>query len=293
MGNIFFTWECSQLETIIRFCQTTAVQFIHLQTPDARPAGEPKVWYHVSVIVILIFDLLGVTIQPDELVSFFEGTLGPSSDNDEHPSSDLDGGCSSLDPDPTPSLTLASSDATGFGDSQPERLGVESQGLNRRKKMRLEHILKSDGIDTQSPDHELDVDFLVSLIRQRDRTIDSLRSQKRRLQQDLRRAKEKLAKNQEKHSKDLDARTSKTDFDIHRCTTKWEENGLKWSWITPQGQANVAVTLSERSLILCFLGMICIDVLVEYQLLVQKGNYCLSCFGVFVSLTDDTSDCVR
>ena len=159
-----------------RFCQTTAVQFIHLQTPDARPAGEPTVWYHVTVIVILVFDLLGVTIPPDELVSFFEETLGPSSDNDEHPSSELDGGCSSLDP--TPSLTMSSSDATGFGDSQPERLRVESQGMNRRKKMRLEQVLKEDGIDTQSPDHELDVDSLVSLIRKRDRTIENLRSQK-------------------------------------------------------------------------------------------------------------------
>ena len=149
----------------------------------------------------------------------------------------------------SPGMQIASGDADG----EPQL--PAAQVVGRRKRLRLQRAAYSS-MASQCEEHrerepsgqddaDLDMSHVLGMLKQKDKRIAKLQSDKKKLQQLLRRAQARMAKQTAAHHEQVQALTACKDFDLQRRTENWEGK-RKWSWLTSTGQINVAVPwLSE------------------------------------------------
>lgn len=267
--NEFWTTLCTQSNVsgwrrFSRFCQSTARHFEIVSDPDTAPS-EDEVLYLAGVVVMVLFDLLGIRVQPSELEDFLQSTV--SSDHDSMSDSEM---MPFTDPTADHSSCSSSLEITDKGSEDCRMVSggdmLETpEPMNRQKKTEMQRVLRNNvgttsNISVEGAQGELDVKSLLKLLKSKELEIAKLRSQKRQLQQGLRRAHDKIAKQQENWTKEVEVLRSRRDFDIERRDSTWVDSEKKWSWITPLGQANVAATCSEHHPFLCykFCSYVCI-----------------------------------
>ena len=85
-GPLFAQSNVSGWRRFSRFCQSTARHFEIVSDPDTAPS-EDEVLYHAGVVVMILFDLLGIRVQPSELEDFLQSTV--SSDHDSMSDSEM------------------------------------------------------------------------------------------------------------------------------------------------------------------------------------------------------------
>lgn len=137
-----------------------------------------------------------------------------------------------------------------------------------RTKTLIQHGHFSEG--SQASASDTDVASLVTLMSQKDATINRLRLEKRQLQQQLRRLQQKREEEADNHSQTLKQYERKRDFDAHRINDI-EHKKLKWSWLTPSGSINVAAPQSN-CIVFGYFHFHCWRCLIETTVLVHVPN---------------------
>ena len=123
--------------------------------------------------------------------------------------------------------------------------GLETDSTTARS----EPSSSSGGVDQQA---------LLEIVKQQDQTIQKLRKDKRLLLQSLRRKQSSQAKVRKKLESKIEELQRKRDFDAHRVSKNWEGQ-KKWSWLTPHGQANIAVPcLNGGTLLKGYIKLMCV-----------------------------------
>ena len=223
-----------------RFVQNTASKFLIEQGDDD---AEPDQLYHAEVLSLLFLDLLGISVGPPELKEYLQTHLSP--ENISEHTQDLD----------TFSDTGEQDDVVELRHSSSLDLDTSTTDdviqINRRKRVRIEQCLKHGELLSEQASEDLDVPTLISILHSKNNEIARLRADKRKLQQGLRRANSKIQKQSEDHEQKLESLRKKYDFDIERHDQQWESSEKKWSWLTPLGQVNVAVTCELLVIFTC------------------------------------------
>eukprot|EP00435_Cladocopium_sp_Y103_P061305 s125_g23.t1 len=221
-------------------------------------SGLPKI-YFAEVLVMLIHDLTGASITPQEMLLFLrQRKAGPG---DAHVS------CGSSVGSDTSSSGGGASDECGsriVGDSQcrARKLFLQRSVYNACASQRCSSDSlpdESQSVSSSKPESEVDVPTLLNMLQQRDKTIETLRHDKKRLQQNLRRANERLQKQQKTHDSHMQTVMNRKDFDIQRRNEDWEERAKKWSWLTPMGQINLAVRRNMSNVSQADLGKVILE----------------------------------
>ena len=237
-----------------RWISRTASKFLAQNTKDVvvETGTLEGHWYDANVFALLLFDLVGLEIPIQELRTFLNNNQSCVVQPIEINHSDTAG------------FEIYQEVDFEFGSSDKHLLGRKARTALRREIFEqfdqsgqltadpsvVDHFHDSQqqsSAPTQSESSCRSSTFSVhhfqemfDMISQKDKKIQELTYEKKRLQQQLRRTEDKLKKQRCAHEKTCRDLQFRHDFDPHRRDENWE--GRKnWSWLTPVGQANLAV----------------------------------------------------
>lgn len=210
--------------------------------------------YFAEVLVVMFYDLLGITISPEAFRAFLQ-------DHRQTYSSESNTDASSSNCVPNSSIDGCYSNTATTDDEKEGSFGPTSNTSCRPQSVRLRKAIYSKlseqsdckgaaemeqdrDLSDQPADggDEIDVPMLLAMLKEKDDTIQKLRLEKKRLQQNMRRTNERLLKQQKTHISELTALRNRKDFDIQRRDENWENASKKWSWLTSKGYVNLAAS---------------------------------------------------
>lgn len=127
----------------------------------------------------------------------------------------------------------------GSGSSDPEHA---CKRIRRKCSGHTESMESSSMTIDSQQNHQLA--SALTMIKQKDRKIVKLVSEKRMLRQQIRRLNQKFENQSQKHIEELNLIKKAHSFDLHRCSDDSRQcrqtQQKKWSWLTPTGMVNVA-----------------------------------------------------
>ena len=192
--------------------------------------------YKSHILLVMFYDL-GMEVDPNEW-NHFVRSLQPNLQRLQ-PAPRL--------PEPE---TVADETLEPVQEAAPARRLVVCDVVGGRAKSHMNAWLARD-FSQGMPDTEADISTLVALLKDRDATIRSLRSDARRQGQKVRRLEQQLAEAKQKAQEQNQSRQlGKTrSLDLHRVheADDLPSKKRKWSWLTPTGCINVAVTLAAQA----------------------------------------------
>eukprot|EP00435_Cladocopium_sp_Y103_P052570 s1306_g16.t1 len=230
-----------------KFCDRTAAKFLlhDSQASDPNLSGkEDQEMYNANVFILLVYDLLGFEISPSDLVAFLEQHAQMSRDEIAHAEirSNAVPGSESLFAGASAARSHEDVSAA-LGPARPRsKLKIRTffkrlcpQGHSQQKSE-----IRSACEETQSQTGSaLGQSALLKLLKERNKTIQRLSHQRKLLKQVLRRKEKSHQKKVARMESKIQELQRRHDFDPHRVSKNWEGR-KKWSWLTPQGQANMA-----------------------------------------------------
>lgn len=207
------------------YVSSTAMQF-SLPSSETDGDGNANQQFHANLLFVLLFDA-GFKITLEQWEKHLEENINVEVALQDHPASSCE-----LDSSSTSLRSLFGNDDSR---NEPKRI---RRGQHLFAVETPSQTTESVSMSTAEREgHNAQVQHMLGVIKSKDKTINKLKYDKRMLHQKVRRLQAKLeeqANQQRKHLEEIDQKRS---FDIHRCN----EDGNKWSWLTPMGVVNVAV----------------------------------------------------
>ena len=195
--------------------------------------------FHVNVVYVLMFDC-GFHVALQEWETFLNDIKPELAESSSSIAPSTSSYVSSkMASEQSFSSQVESIFGGGSGSSDPEHA---CKRIRRKCSGHTESMESSSMTIDSQQNHQLA--SALTMIKQKDRKIVKLVSEKRMLRQQIRRLNQKFENQSQKHIEELNLIKKAHSFDLHRCSDDSRQcrqtQQKKWSWLTPTGMVNVA-----------------------------------------------------
>ena len=227
----------SRRKRFAEFLTTTAKQFAMAQVENCDVKDTTT--FHVNVVYVLMFDC-GFHVALQEWETFLNDIKPELAESSSSIAPSTSSYVSSkMASEQSFSSQVESIFGGGSGSSDPEHA---CKRIRRKCSGHTESMESSSMTIDSQQNHQLA--SALTMIKQKDRKIVKLVSEKRMLRQQIRRLNQKFENQSQKHIEELNLIKKAHSFDLHRCSDDSRQcrqtQQKKWSWLTPTGMVNVA-----------------------------------------------------